>query len=349
MWPNPMMPIRMFSQFVEISSTEATSDYSVSMESNYLLTVLIPCHSLHYLSKSIESIAQQTLPKEVFEVLLVGDRINLVEANSVLSKSGLNFRIIESQKPGIVSALNFGLENTSSEFVARMDEDDLMLPKRLELQYHYLLRNKETLVVGGQLQLIDVDDKVIGISSYKKRISKDSAHVLRNSPIAHPAAMFRREAVEKIGGYRDFLPEDWDLWVRLNESGPIDNLKETVLKYRVHSNQLSREKMYGQQIGREFVSTSRFARMSGIMDAPITTEHKYVWLEETQGLLLLISSAFRRFQANTKKNFLISEALQTGTGRQRLARSVRMLMKFPIMTTSYLLPKVFRKIGTIGR
>jgi len=305
---------------------------------------LIPCHSLNYLPKSIESISQQTLARDKFEVLLVADRIDVIEASQVLKKSGLYFRVIESMKPGIVAALNLGLESSTSEFVARMDEDDLMMPKRLELQYEHMIKYKKTSVVGGQLQLIDVDDNVIGVSSYKKRITKTSFNVFEGSPIAHPAALFRRNTVMQIGGYRDFLPEDWDLWVRLSEQGPIENLRETVLRYRVHPNQLSREKMYAQQLGRQFVSASHFARLSGVRDAPFTSEDKSVWLEETQTRLRTISSEFRRFEKRSEAIKRVDEAFQTGQELENLWRKVLILLKSPFVTSSYLSVKVKRKI-----
>jgi glycosyltransferase involved in cell wall biosynthesis len=314
------------------------------MMSRYLITVLIPCHSLQYLPKSIESISHQTFPKDKFEVLLVADRIDSVEVNNILGKSGLNFRVIESTNPGIVPALNLGLANITSEFVARMDEDDLMMPQRLELQYRHMETNKETSVVGGQLLLIDVDDKVIGVAGYRKGFSKASFHLFESSPIAHPAAMFRRKTVAQIGGYRDFLPEDWDLWVRLNEYGPIQNLTETILRYRIHPNQLSREKMYAQSLGRQFVSTSHFARNSGIRDAPIKSEDKSLWLEETQIQLRLISMEFRQFEKRSEKNKRVIEAFQSGGSRQRLQKVLSMLLKYPIVTSAYLLVRSGKKM-----
>jgi glycosyltransferase involved in cell wall biosynthesis len=319
------------------------------MNTSYLISVLIPCHSIHYLPNSIQSISQQTLPATEFEVLLVADRIDLVAAENILAGSVLNFRIIESKQPGIVNALNLGLANINSEFVARMDEDDLMMPDRLELQYQYMQKNSKALVVGGQLKLIDVEGKVIGFADYRRSISKSSVHMFERSPIAHPAAMFRREAVEHIGGYRNFLPEDWDLWVRLSELGPIANLKETVLCYRVHPNQLSREKMYALQIGRQFVSTSFFARESGLRDAPTTNDDKSAWLEETQRQLRLVSLAFRRFEKNSQKNQLIDEAFKVEKVRKRLYKVILMLIKFPIVTSAILLAKIHKRLRVTGK
>ena len=302
-----------------------------------------------YLPSSIQSITQQTMPMHEFEVLLVADRVDLELAENILARSNLNFRIIESNQPGIVPALNLGLANITSEFVARMDEDDLMKPDRLELQYKYMQKNSKTMVIGGQLQLIDVEGKPIGLADYRRRVTKSSVQIFESSPIAHPASMFRRKAVERIGGYRSFLPEDWDLWVRLSEYGPIDNLKETVLYYRVHPNQLSREKMYAQQIGRQFVSTSFFAREAGFRDAPNTNEDKSAWLEETQKQLRLVSPAFRRFEKRSQKNELIYEAFHAGKGQKRLYRIIFMLFKFPILTSMKVSAQVNKKVRNFNK
>jgi hypothetical protein len=168
--------------------------------------------------------------------------------------------------------------------------------------------------------------------------------VFESSPIAHPAALFRRNAVLQIGGYRDFLPEDWDLWVRLNELGPVENLRETVLSYRIHPNQLSREKMYAQQLGGRLVSTSHFARMAGISDAPNGSEDKSVWLEETQTELRRISTAFRQFEKRPEKNKRVIETIQSGVGIQRLQKVVSTLLKYPFVSSAYLFSKIRKKI-----
>jgi glycosyltransferase involved in cell wall biosynthesis len=317
------------------------------MDRQFLVTVLIPCHSLKYLSKSIESIYRQTFPSESFEVLLIADRINEDEAKSILNNSGLNYRIIVSEQPGIVPALNLGLANITSEFVARMDEDDVMFPKRLELQYLYLLKHKKTLAVGGQLQLIDANDSIIGYSKYRKAISQKINHMFETSPIAHPSVMFRRSAVEKIGGYRDFLPEDWDLWVRMIEYGRIQNLKHTVLGYRVHAGQLSREKMYAQQHGRQFVAASYFARSLGISDSPDMGEDKSVWLQKTQNQLRESSEDFCRFERKFKRNAIIFDAMQTRKNSNRLLNVIQLFYKYPIETIFFVLNKVIIRIQSI--
>ena len=102
------------------------------------VTVLIPCHSLQYLEQSIKSIEGQTLSKERFDVILIADRIDLTEADRILGKFTIKHTIIESHIPGIVPALNLGLSHLKSKYIARMDEDDVMMPNRLEKQMKFL-------------------------------------------------------------------------------------------------------------------------------------------------------------------------------------------------------------------
>jgi glycosyltransferase involved in cell wall biosynthesis len=314
------------------------------MENRYPITVLIPCHSLLYLPQSIESINLQTFPKKDFEVLLVADRLEVSAAEKILKGSGLNYRIIQSTEPGIVPALNLGLKNITSEFIARMDEDDVMFPERLQLQFEYLKKHKSVLAVGGQLALIDIENRIIGLTSYHTRIKLSNRHLFESSPVAHPAVMFRREIVNHIGGYRSFLPEDWDLWVRLRQIGPIHNLRERVLNYRVHAGQLSREKMYAQAIGKQFVSTSYFARQESIRDYPEIHEDPSLWLEKTKSELRKTSRDFRKFEWHSEKVEMINSVLQLHLKKALIKEILSVFLDYPVFTVKYLAMRVIRKL-----
>ncbi len=319
------------------------------MARHFVVTVLIPCHSLNYLSKCIESISLQTMDRNKFEILLIADRIDEQEAKSILNKFGLNHRVVVSEQSGIVAALNLGLSLITSEFIARMDEDDLMVPNRLELQYQYLRKHKKTVVVGGQIDLIDVSDKTIGYSKYRKNVRKRTSQLFDASPIAHPTAMIRRSAIEKIGGYRDFLPEDWDLWVRLREVGLIKNLKHTVLSYRIHPEQLSREKMYVQNLARQLVAASYFARDLGIKDSPELGDDKYNWLQKTQNQLRTSSVDFCRFEKKWIRNEIIISTIKNKDKLEYPRIIIQLFLKYPTETLSFLFTKVGRRIQHMWR
>jgi glycosyltransferase involved in cell wall biosynthesis len=243
-----------------------------------LITVLIPCHSTEYLRAALESIAIQTLDKDQFEVLVIADRVEPTAVEELLLNAQFQFRVLSSPNPGIVAALNFGLYNTSAELIARMDEDDLMTSRRLEVQKKFLERNRDYAAVGGQIELINSTNKTVGFSNYPLTLQRNSIKVLKQSPLPHPGTMFRRSVVLELGGYRGFLPEDWDLWVRINEQWKIANIRNTVLKYRVHSKQLSRQQTYTSPRGALAVAASQLARRLGLQDHPTDSESVESWV-----------------------------------------------------------------------
>jgi len=248
------------------------------MAINPLITVLIPCHSTEYLQAALESIAIQTLGTDSFEVLVITDRVDSTEVQELLLNAPFQYRVLNSPQPGIVAALNFGLRNTSAELIARMDEDDLMTSIRLEVQKKFLEKNRDYAAVGGQIELIDSAKKTIGFSNYPLNLQRNSVEVLTQSPLPHPGTMFRRSVVLDLGGYRDFLPEDWDMWVRINEQWKIANVRNTVLRYRVHSRQLSRQQTYTSPKGAIAVAASQLARRLGLQDHPTDSESVESWV-----------------------------------------------------------------------
>ena len=304
------------------------------MKSDYRISVLIPCHSTKFLSESIASIREQTLSKNEFEIVIVADRVNPVEVVDILEGSQLNYRIISSESPGIVAALNTGLQNISSEYVARMDEDDLMYPSRLQVQLKYLEGALDCVAVGGQLELIDENGSRIAESKFQKRIGTSYKELFLSSPVAHPAALIRRSAISEIGGYRAFLAEDWDLWVRLRDVGEVHNLSQKVIKYRVHSNQLSRQKMYQQSRSRLIVGVSYFARQAKLVDGPGSSSELDAWL--TESMENLRNNNFRW----AKRIDLYREKFDSLVTTKKVSTGLTLLTRYPIWFLRDMLKKV---------
>ena len=312
------------------------------MTSDYQISVLIPCHSTKFLSECVGSIQEQTLSKKDFEVVIVADRVDQKEVADILNGSHLHFRIISSDNPGIVAALNTGLKNISSEYVARMDEDDLMYPNRLQSQLEYLENTSICVAVGGQLELIDEKGTRIGESKFRKKIGTSNKELFSSSPLAHPAAMIRRTAISQIGGYRDFLAEDWDLWIRLREVGELHNLSQQVIKYRVHNNQLSRQKMYAQSKARLIVGVSHFARQEDYADSPKTTSELEVWLEESKAHLRHSSFKFRLFLRWAKRVDTYQERFNSLIATKNISIMFTLLTHHPIWFLRDMLNKILR-------
>jgi len=142
--------------------------------------------------------------------------------------------------PGQV-ALGLAVSQVESEFIARLDSDDVAMPERLSLQIEFLDKNRTSVAVGSYIDLIDASGLVLKAGSQYPRLIKKGSLII-NSPIAHPASMFRRESYLLAGGYDTRASdgvEDFDLWQRMLTFGSISNIPEALTQYRQHDDQLS--------------------------------------------------------------------------------------------------------------
>ena len=313
------------------------------MKLDYRISVLLPCHTTNFLSECIKSIQEQTLSKSDFEVVVVADRVNQATVAYILEGSHLHFRIIPSDRPGIVPALNTGLENIFSEYVARMDGDDLMFPDRLQSQMEYLDKTSICDVVGGQLELIDEQGYRIGENKFRNKIGTSTKELLSSSPVAHPASMIRRGAISRVGGYRDFLAEDWDLWVRLRNNGELHNLSQKVIKYRIHNNQHSRHEMFAQSYARLIVGVSYFARKENYVDGPKGALEMEVWLADSIMYLRKNSIKFRLFIRWANRLDAYKQKFNAFATTRKISIGLALLIRYPIWFSGAVLKKVFAK------
>lgn len=152
-------------------------------------------------------------------------------------------RLLRQPPRGIVAALEAGRAAARGRFLARIDCDDLVLPGRIDAQLAALAADPGLGAVGGQARLDP--ETPAGMRRYVDRINRladPHPELLVESPIFHPAASFRREAVAAVGGWRegDFA-EDYDLFLRLAAAGwRLANLRREVLHWRDRPDRLTR-------------------------------------------------------------------------------------------------------------
>ena len=156
------------------------------------------------------------------EIVLVRDGMVPETLDSLLDEYEARypeiFNIIRlEQNGGLGKALKLGVETAKYDIIARMDSDDICLPKRFELQLQYLEQHPEVDIVGGQMtEFIDTPDNIVG----KREVpcTNDEIYIFMKSRCAlnHVTVMFRKEAVLNAGNYQDwFWNEDYYLWVRM--------------------------------------------------------------------------------------------------------------------------------------
>lgn len=210
------------------------------------------------LRESIESILNQTYKD--FEYIIILDYPDNDVHKSVIEEYALkDDRIhfyINEKNMGLTDSLNRGLSLCHGEYIARMDADDISLPDRLERQMKYLEKNHYDLI-GGITEMINENGSLLysikNVPTDPKKINK----ALRYSQcIAHPTWLGKKEVFEKNAGYRHMpLCEDYDFTLRAVLNGfVISNLNETVLKYRMTSNSISRSNLFEQYLYMSYIT-----------------------------------------------------------------------------------------------
>lgn len=190
-----------------------------------------------YVREAVESILNQTFRD--FEFVIIDDGSTDRSRQILQDYAARDPRVRLTSRPntGYLRALNEGLGDCQGEYVARMDADDVSLPERLERQIAFLDAHPERLMVGSALVRIDDDGDVLCEEHLPETHEEIEARLLKPlGAIGHPAAMIRRQSLVDVGGYRQayYGAEDHDLWLRLAERGKLANLREALLKCRVH-------------------------------------------------------------------------------------------------------------------
>jgi glycosyltransferase involved in cell wall biosynthesis len=146
----------------------------------------------------------------------------------------------------LTRTLNLGLSMVRGPYIARIDADDLCMPERLQRQVAFLDDHPDVGVVGSFVETFSADEPPGSgqILRYPAEPLAAAATLLFRSPLAHPAVMIRRAALEQHGLRYDETfrrGQDYDLWMRFFLTGlPMANIPEVLLRYRVHAAQASR-------------------------------------------------------------------------------------------------------------
>jgi glycosyltransferase involved in cell wall biosynthesis len=223
------------------------------------ISVILPVHGdAPFLLAALESaLAQQT--NENYEILICLDRPSRKIREFIFSLTQEQIRIVVSKKHGIAHAHNTALLAARYDLIAVMHSDDVMLPDRLEIQSKQLRFDSSLVCLGGQIELIDVHGNFLLESNFPISKKLNASVTKYMSPVAHSAAMYRRNAAVTLGGYRqEYAPaEDYDLWSRMLQVGQISNSEKIVLRYRKHDRQISiveksRQSAMKAQISREY-------------------------------------------------------------------------------------------------
>lgn len=212
------------------------------------VSVLLPVRQWgEFTLTAINSILQQTLRS--FELLIIGQ--NKLDELRCMVPNDPRINIIARQAPGIVGALNTGIQRARGHYIARMDDDDIAYPDRLQVQLDHLLSRPHRQLCATRIRFVDSSGSPAGIAEGNRRYeawlnslvnpAELKLSCYRECPMPHPTLMAHHSFWREIGGYRQRdVPEDHDLVLRAMLAGYSLSKPAAVLQdWRNHQNRLT--------------------------------------------------------------------------------------------------------------
>lgn len=263
---------------------------------NPLISVILPVYNCEaYIFEAVNSILQQTYAH--FELIIIDDCST--DQTLEICKSFQDKRLVileKKQNSGIAHTMNLGLSVAKGKYVARMDGDDISLPKRFEKQLAFMEANPAVVACGTGYKIMGgTNDSVLpeGHEAIKIRL-------LYGNCIVHPSVMVRKAELTTAAILYDPTmepAEDYDFWVKFLAVGQLHNLQEELLHYRVHSAQASSVK---QSIQAESSKKIRF-KLLHYLKANITIEEQRVYFKAMEDAKELTTKEFFILQQLKKK------------------------------------------------
>lgn len=202
--------------------------------------IIIPAYNAaRFLPMALDSVIAQTF--EDWRILLIddGSTDNTAEIVSLYeTRLGLKLRYIKQPNAGLPAARNTAIRNSSAEYLALLDADDVWLPCRLEESLKCFRDFPQVGLAYGFISRIDADGVVL--DTFTKPSKHPAGHIapyiyMRTMNLPCPTVTFRRSCVQDVGLFDESMraTEDRDLWVRIALQYEVALVPKVIAHYRI--------------------------------------------------------------------------------------------------------------------
>lgn len=287
---------------------------------------------------ALDSIQAQTLADWELVVVDDGSQDGTGALLNQCAARDSRVRVLRQPPLGIAAALQHGCTACRGTFIARMDADDVMVPDRLHTQRAALEAHPDWGLVSCRVRFGGTEAGYATHVDWVNSLMTPEAMALRQfveAPVAHPSVLFRREVLERHGGYRagDF-PEDYELWLRWLGAGVrFGKVDAELLTWNDPPSRLSRQDTR--------YSVEAFYRMKGAYLAAWL--RKAVAVERELWLWGAGRVTRRRFDTLGAHGIQLAGFIDVDTakrGQHRDGRPVRMADDLPERASSFILAGV---------
>lgn len=187
------------------------------------VAVIIPSYNrAATLDRALGSLAVQTVAPE--QIILVDDASvdeTLEVARAWVDRLPLEILALPANR-GPSAARNHGIACARADWIVFLDSDDALKPDCLEVvTAHICNQANDAVVVAGGAEIVAEDGRPRRLPMPQPDHLRSA--LLDHNPIQINGLCVRRAALQQVGGFDETLisGEDWDLWLRLAQLGPL--------------------------------------------------------------------------------------------------------------------------------
>ncbi len=217
-----------------------------------MVSVIMPAYNAEkYIGKAIESILAQTYTD--LELLIIEDASTDHTLERIKTYQDNRIRVFEnSENMGISFSTNIGLRESRGEYVALMDDDDIAVKERLEIQVKYLDEHREIDILGGRSAIIDENGDLLDVEDHPRNNPKYIKSVLlfhcldfRNGTTMMRSSFIKNHAL----CYREncFGMQDYKFFIESSKVGNISSVDKVLLLYRMHGLNETQKEIQGNR------------------------------------------------------------------------------------------------------
>jgi len=192
---------------------------------NCPVSVIIPTYNRkRFLKEAIQSVVHQScLPAEII-IVDDGSTDATRECVATLAQgSPVSLLYVYQENRGVAAARNLGIVNTTREYLAFLDSDDLWCRDKLQKQYALMRQNPQYPISYTREKWLRGDEV---LNQKKKHLPQHGdiyEHCLQLCVVGMSTVMVKRELFAEVGTFDESYRccEDYELWLRVSARYPF--------------------------------------------------------------------------------------------------------------------------------
>lgn len=210
-----------------------------------------------FIGRSLECLANQTLDKEYYEIIVIDNNSTDQTASIVMTfindHAGLNIRYVFEEKKGLSFARNRGISESNGIIITFIDDDAEAVQGFLETVYKFLKDRPDISGVGGKVKPVypgGIEPSWMNryLNGFVGKVDHGDMPVLYTEKMKYPAGCnmsYRKEILVKAGGFNNkltFRSDDKDIFYRVREiSGKVYYLPQAEVHHNIDAHRLTHE------------------------------------------------------------------------------------------------------------